>query len=452
MCKNKNILLIVFHFYPDTAIGAIRSEKFVKFLPELDWNPFVLTVKNKYFRNKSDEQPDFKCPIYRTGKLPILGDFYRKFKSWQKRNNNSSSNDQEHSKLAGDKKDYSSTNVTSNWKKYINILSSIPDEHMGWIIPATIKAIRLIRKNKIDIIYSSSPPHTCHIIALLVKMFTNCKWVADFRDPWSMAIKSGYVDVPIYRKIENYLEKRVILKADMIISTTVDIQKSFQGLYPEIDKEKYFTVYNGYDEAEMPDCPKPDNGKGYVQFLYAGNLWGGRDPYALIEAVGVITCAENLDLPKIRIDFYGTFEIDPQKTDKSIDKYELRDNIAFNKPVKRTEYLNIISKADILILMQGPLQSTCIPAKTFEYLATGNSILALVTPGATADFLSKFKNVEMAHPYKNDEIETAILQILKNYKDRLSLDPEHFNKLQKYTRKNQTIYLAELLNKRCCNN
>ena len=42
-----------------------------------------------------------------------------------------------------------------------------------------------IEKYKIDIIVSTGPPHTTHLIAMKVKKKYKIPWLADFRDPWT---------------------------------------------------------------------------------------------------------------------------------------------------------------------------------------------------------------------------------------------------------------------------
>jgi len=448
--KNKKILFIAYYYYPNTAIGSVRSEKFVKYLSELGWDPCVVTIKDKYIKNKEESRIEVDTKIYRAGIIYTFNNIYLIIKSFFfKRRIDNKQNPDEGSSSPIFKEDYSHISDVPVWKKLLNLLSSFPDAQMGWIIPATIKAIRVIRRDKIDIQYSSAPPHTCHVIALLVKKFTGCKWVVDFRDPWSTVKKSDNIDSSLFRWMERRLEKIVIKNADMIISTTRELQKLFENLYPQIDKEKFFAVYNGFDDVEIPVCYKSTK-TGQVQFLYAGNLYRGRDPHFFIEAVGSIMEKDGLGGVNISIDFYGNFAVDSNKIHHVIEEYSLEEIVSFNQPVVREEYLKMISLADVLVLIQSPNPDTaaCVPGKTFEYLATGNHILALVSSGATANILSEFSNVELAHPYKKDEIQRAVLRILEKIKTQRGVNSDYYEKLQKYTRKKQAEYFSELLNNR----
>ena len=61
----------------------------------------------------------------------------------------------------------------------------IPDPKIGWILFSIFKAIYIIKKEKISLIYSTSPPYTTSLIALLTKFFTKTIWICDFRDIWT---------------------------------------------------------------------------------------------------------------------------------------------------------------------------------------------------------------------------------------------------------------------------
>lgn len=448
MNNNKKILFIAYYYYPNTAIGAVRSDKFVKYLPELGWDPSIVTIKKKYIGNRSELKTDIKTKIYRTGKLYTFDDFYLILKSiFSRKRKNTNQNSNKQSFLTDFNEDSANVSSVPLWKKFVNLLSSIPDGDMGWIIPAALKAILVMRRDKINVLYSSGPPHTCHVTALLVKKITRCKWVVDFRDPWSTVRKSDNIDSSLFRWMERFFEKAVIKNADMVISTTKELQNIFENLYPHINKEKYFTVYNGFDDVEMPVIKQEIN-INRVQFLYAGNLYRGRDPSFFIEAIGSIIEEDKLNQTNISLDFYGGFAIESKKIREVIGKYSLEEIVNFNQPVVREEYLKMISMAEVLILIQAPNPDTAalIPGKTFEYLATGNHILALVSSGATANILSEFNNVEIAHPYEKDEIQKAVLRILEKIRTQQGVDSVHYEKLQKYTRKKQAEYFSELLN------
>ena len=97
--------------------------------------------------------------------------------------------------------------------------------------------------------------------------------------------------------------------------------------------------------------------------------------------------------------------------------------------------------------MQSADADNLIPGKTFEYLATGNIILALISKGATSDLLSEFDNVLIADSNDKDQIKVCIKRI-NNEKSTLSKIPSNYKmKLRMLTRRVQTEKLAQILNR-----
>ena len=45
----KKLLLVAYHFLPDAEVGVIRPAKFAKYLPEFGHEPYVITVKDRYY-------------------------------------------------------------------------------------------------------------------------------------------------------------------------------------------------------------------------------------------------------------------------------------------------------------------------------------------------------------------------------------------------------------------
>src|SRR5439155_7103567 len=58
----------------------------------------------------------------------------------------------------------------------------VPDENVTWNATAIPKAISIARSEGIDVVLTTSPPGSVHLIGAAVKTATGAKWVADLRD------------------------------------------------------------------------------------------------------------------------------------------------------------------------------------------------------------------------------------------------------------------------------
>ena len=184
------VLMIAYHFYPDLEVGAVRSVKFARYLPEFGWEPYVLTTDLCHIPKQDKSPLGFDCSIYRVSKWPTIDDGYMWLKKRIRSPQPSMNAAAEQSKQIT-KADNQIPPAPPFWKRFISSLSQTPDENIGWLIPAAREAARLIKKHRINVIYTSGPPHTCHLVGLSAKLLTGRKLVVDFRDPWTSGIRIG---------------------------------------------------------------------------------------------------------------------------------------------------------------------------------------------------------------------------------------------------------------------
>ena len=149
----KKAIMISYRFPPFAGSGVFKTLKFVKYLRNFGWEPVVISAKSSKFapidKTLLEEVPD-KIKVFRT--YSIESKVYR----------------------------YLPEIVGINGKWY-----QTPDAFIGWLPSALFKAQEVVKNEKPNVIYSTSPPITSHLIAMLLKKKTGLPWVADFRDPWT---------------------------------------------------------------------------------------------------------------------------------------------------------------------------------------------------------------------------------------------------------------------------
>lgn len=442
----KNILMIAYHFHPDREVGALRTVKFAKYLPGFGWKPIILTVKQKYYEKPDKTALDFDCSIFRTSKIPLIKDIYIFLKPLVKSILRRKTEEQVPHEIEGSGTDSYQYLDVPLWKRFINSFSWTPDDQIGWLVPAVIKAVRTIRKYEIDVIYSSGPPHTCHLVGLFAALFTGKFWVADFRDPWTQVEKPFQVVTKLSRNLEKYMERKVISRANLVISTSEEFKKLLADTYPLIPENKFHVITNGFDEDEFPKRNKmSDEKSGPITFMHAGTLYVGRDPSSVIRAIGELIKEGFLDRNDIKMELMGRIEIDSKSLSEKIEQYETGDIVFFKPTVGRAEYLNIIMKTDVLLLIQTSMASNQIPAKTFDYIATGNQILALVPPGATRNLLAEFPNVEIADPNDISSVKRSVETLITRLRSGRGKDFLNEKKMNVLSRRYLTGRFSKLL-------
>ena len=190
----KKVLIITYYWPPSGGPSVQRVLKFAKYLPIFGWEPIILTLVNQEFPEidlslKSDLKTELK--VYRTKTIEPFS-LYKKFLKKEKL-------EKIPTFVLNDSESKSKKEKFANWVR-TNIF--IPDARMGWYPFGVRKGIEIVKKEKIDLIFSSSPPHSLQLIAKTISKKTHSKWVADFRDPWINAFwQSGSKKSKISSKI-----------------------------------------------------------------------------------------------------------------------------------------------------------------------------------------------------------------------------------------------------------
>lgn len=443
----KKILLIAYHYHPDLQVGAQRTIKYVKYLPEYGWQPHVLTVNPKYYPQRDDTPLGFECPVFRTNKWPVPDDIYRGIKRHL-------------TPSVPNPAEYHRTSPTSEsgrpasekevpwFKKFLNSLSGTPDGQSGWYMPGVLAARRLIKEHRYDAIYSSGPPQTCHLIGYTAHRWTGVPWVADFRDPWLYPKGRDSFVLKWSKNFDVRYEARLAKSASLVVTTTDEWRDHLKRLYSPILDDKCFTIINGFDEDDFdaPPANHSESDPGTATFLYAGNLYAGRDPSAMLQAGGELVTEGFIKPGEVVFHFYGNNDIDMDRIDEITSRYGIQSMIKFRPPVAREAYLKLLRQSDVLVLIQAASGKVHIPAKAFEYLGTGNAILTLTTEGATKNFMSRFDHVSIAALENKDDIKVAIRKLMGQLRDS-SEASDKGQQLGAITKRNLTKEFAQHLDR-----
>ena len=205
----KKVLIITYYWPPAGGPGVQRVLKFAKYLPEFGWEPYILTVKyGEYYAIDDkllDEIPE-NLQVYKTSAFEPYN-LYRKVLGKSKDKSlpvyilNTSKKD----------------SLLERISKWIRVNLFIPDPRMFWLPFAASKGEKIIKEKNIDLIFTSSPPHTVQLIGKRLSKITGKPWVADFRDPWTKAFWFSEIKRTSFSaKINKSMEKGVLDSADAL--------------------------------------------------------------------------------------------------------------------------------------------------------------------------------------------------------------------------------------------
>lgn len=427
----KKVLILTYYWPPSGGAGVQRWLKFVKYLNKYSWEPIVYTAENgemPVIDNSLEKDIPIGTIVLKT-KIWEPYSFYKTFIGRKK-------DDKINASFLSENKKTSLTEKISVW---IRGNFFIPDARKYWIKPSIKYLKDYLEKNPVDVIISSGPPHTMHLIGLgLKKQFPNIKWVADFRDPWT--------NIDFYEELmlssssdakHKELELKVLSNADSIISVGKTMSEDFKKIYNK-QPDKFHVITNGYDEDDIYKGALEKDKK--FSIAHIGTLVKSRNPETLWKVLkSLVNENENfrkdLEIKLVgKVDFFVKEQLEKYGLNSFVNKI---DYLPHNEVIKEQQK----SKVLLLLVNQTKNAKSILTGKIFEYLAAKVPILAIGPPdGDLADIL-KSTECGLISDF-NDEIKLKE-NILSIYKGKvINFDK---NKIARYSRRELTKELSGLL-------
>jgi hypothetical protein len=427
----KKVLIITYYWPPSGGAGVQRWLKFSKYLPEFGWEPVILTVDPEY---ASYPQQDKGLLNEISAGLEII---YTK---------SSSSIFSVYKKLTGRKEipfggfaNESNPGLAQKFSRFIRGNFFLPDARIGWNRFALKAAMKIIKEKKIEILITTSPPHSTQLIGLKIKKKLNINWIADLRDPWSDIYYSGQMyQTSIARTLNAVMETRILNKADRVIATCNSTRDLFRAKISKFQSpEKIITITNGFDPVDFEDLHVvPDK----FTITYLGTFARNYDINVLIKAIDHCT-AKNVT--SINLCFIGKTDENTVKILRSKENISLQ-LIPYIEHKRAMESL-AKSAALLLVIPSSKKADEMIPGKLFEYLASKRPIIA-IGPGKSdvAEILSATKGGRMFDKMEYNALGEYIIEILNNFNNgRFETDPIG---IDQYSRQNLTKKIVDLIN------
>jgi len=263
---------------------------------------------------------------------------------------------------------------------------ALPDRWVTWVLGGYWSGMQLIRKHKPDVIFSTYPIASAHLIAYLLHKRTGIPWVADFRDSMT---EDDYPSEKSKRRIFQWIENKVVTHCSRAIFTTTNALKMYADRYPDQPKEKWELIPNGYDEENFQRAEKKINTTTHtsITLLHSGIIYPSeRDPGPLLKAISSLKQQQRINNVKIVLRATGHDEL----IQSLITENQIEDIVKIAPPIDYESALTEMLEAEGLLILQAANCNHQIPAKIYEYMRAQKPILALTDgTGDTATLLKK---------------------------------------------------------------
>jgi len=401
------VLIITYYWPPSGGSGVQRWLKFVKYLPQLGWTPYVFTPENPSFSMKDESLLRDVPPEAEVIHFPIWEPYG--VLQWMRNPFGTRQPLKESDYIVTGKK-----SLFQHIMAWVRGNLLIPDPRVFWVKPSVAFLEDFIRDNKIRAIITTGPPHSMHLIGLkLRKKFPALRWLADFRDPWTeWDIYDNLHLTSIARAYHRKLEREVLRQADVVLSISpfhVERLRKLGGKNVQL-------LTNGYD---------PDDFRGieyrrtdHFTIRHLGVVDDLRDPRPFMKALRQLLTDHPEYRQNVRVEFIGNVNT---AFVQWVHQDEWLASVTSFKPyMKHAEVLQVYGETDVLLLV---LANTAIapgnlPGKMFEYLAAGRPILAIGPPaGDAAEIIQATGAGQVADKEDIDGLRAGIVLYYEKWKN-----------------------------------
>ncbi|MES1930681.1 hypothetical protein SADO_15574 [Salinisphaera dokdonensis CL-ES53] len=407
----KNALFIAYDFPPSSSsTGQLRTLAFCRHLPDFGWQPAVLTATaNAYPRIDRSS----------LAAIPDATEVARAFAFDAK-------------KVMG---------LRGNYPVWV----AQPDRWWSWWFAGVIRGLAAIRRHKPQVIWSTYPITTAHLIGLTLHRLTGLPWIADFRDP----VGTSVLKSPLTDRTRAWVERATVAHCARGVFTTRGAAELYRQRFPEKTDATWQVIPNGYDEGDFSDladaAPPAASGRP-VKLLHSGVLYREhRDPQAFFVALAKLKAEGLVRADNLVVVLRASGN--EAHYDSVIRSMGIEDIVRLEPAIPYREALAEQMGADGLLLWQGERYNRQIPAKVYEYFRTGRPMLALVEPGGdTANLVDDMIDGAYAPMNDADRIREQLMQFLTSIRsgcDKYKISPD---KVSGFSRRGGARQLAEIFN------
>jgi hypothetical protein len=414
----RKILMIAFHYPPFRGSSGIqRTLKFSRHLPDYGWQPIILTARpSAYPQTGSDLLTDIPTAV------PVKRAF--------------SLDTARHLSVRG---------AHLRWM-------ALPDRWISWWIGAVPAGLRLIRKYRPEVIWSTYPIATAHLIGLTLHRLTGVPWIADFRDPMTDTDPMTGIEYPLdpaVRRVNRWIERPTVRYCTQAVFTTPSTLNMYAERYPTLPPSRWAIIANGYDEEDFLAAeriaPLRASSHSPTVLVHSGALYPtARDPHTFFDAVVGLHRAGKICPSTLKIILRASGDEDYYR--RHLQQKGIDNIVVLEPPLPYREALGEMLAADGLLIFQASNCNWQIPAKLYEYLRARRPIFALTDPAGDTARVLRTAGIDTIVPLDaKEQIAQSLLDFLQRIHAGLAPVAQQ-TEVERHSRKARTRELVDLLN------
>ena len=435
----KRVLVITYYWPPTGGSGVQRWVKFAKYLPQYGWQPVIYTPENPE-QLAVDHTLEADIPAEAEVIKVHITEPYDLYKKFLRKSG--------HSKEAVEVNPVNAQKKSFLQKAAMWVRGNffLPDPRCMWIGPSVRYLKAYLKDHPVDLIVSTGPPQSMHIIGRRLSRATGLPWIADFRDPWTKIFYFKHLSMTKFtERWHKRMEKKVLDDATRVVAVSPLVQQEFQAM----TQTPVELITNGYDECDFPKgpcteaygCTAENMEKDFV-VTHTGLFAADGNPTVLWNVLSEKSRKDESFRKMLKIRLIG-------KTDEqiisSIKAAGLEGNLEDMGYQPHSKAIEQQRNASLLILplRKEPEYKAVLPGKLFEYLASWRPVLGIgQSDGAMSMILNQTKTGVVLNWEDGASIARFIDLCWKNHLNgNLTVDDAD---ISQFTRRNLTQKMAQL--------
>ena len=425
----KRILVVTYYWPPSGGSGVQRWVKFAKYLPAEGWIPVIYTPENPEMQSEDRSLCADVPPEAEVIRRPIT-EIYSLYRA-----------------LTGRKASAAEVNVVNrqpkNWKQrlvmWIRGNAFIPDPRITWVRPSVRFLKRWLKEHPVDVIVSTGPPHSMHLIARKVARATGIPWVADFRDPWTNIFYFKHLHLSGWaRRLHEKRERQVLDEATAVVAVSPLVQEEFRAM----TRTRVELITNGYDpddyacgDERTDDC---------FNLTHTGLFAADGNPLTLWKVLGDKVREDAEFARRLRLRLVGKTDAPVLEAIRAAGLSEQLVDLGYQD--HRTAVREQTGASVLLLpLREEPEYRATLPGKLFEYLGARRPILGIgQTDGAMARVVGQTRAGEVFDWRDEAGLRKAVDQLWERF--LRGEDGAATSGIEAYSRCSTARQMAALLN------
>lgn len=434
----KRVLIISYYWPPTGGSGVQRWVKFAKYLPQEGWQPVIYTPENPeqlVIDNTLEADIPPEAEIIKTR----ITEPYGLYKKFLKRSG--------HSKEAVEVNPVNAQNKSFLQKAAMWVRGNLfrPDPRCFWIRPSVRFLKKYLQGNPVDLIVSTGPPQSMHMIGRELSKATGLPWIADFRDPWTKIFYFKHLSMTgSTERWHQRMEKKVLDDATAVVAVSPLVQQEFQAM----TDTPVELITNGFDECDFSQekCTEAQGGpdRDFI-ITHTGLFAADGNPTVLWKVLSEKCRNEEAFRKALKIHLVGKSDI---QIISSIEDAGLKGNLVDMGYCSHARAIEEQRNASLLILplRKEPEYKAVLPGKLFEYLASLRPILGIGQPDGAMSMILESTGTGIVYNWNDLDSITGYIDCCWNEhrNGQLKVDDAE---ISQFTRRNLTVRMAELFNR-----